>query len=495
MGSATVDSTAAGYRKWARDPNIESGLGCGGRSQWPGTYECWENQHTFFGGVKRMKKLLKRGSLVIGLALALSLQTEAIGTDEYREAIVATMDKARDALSTRSDYSHGKAQRAAQGDWRVVVDSPSEGFVAATLSTINDEGLTIGCLVTSTGRSLWASAVWPERNALGTYYSDIEYQPVTLNWRRPNLTQNQQWRHLSGDSFDGVIIGEFSGEGSEIENLFTRLPSHTELEVVVETRPGGATRSALFQQLAGAPIDRARQACGDASTATTEPEPVGTGPTLIFPQWVNGVYESSPFPNRTRLILRNLAGEEDPVTVTYFGGDGEVVNNETYTVPGRGTVDVWSDGRGNFVMGALTVDSDLGAQSQLRGTVVYELLGQRVSIPAAELVTEAEVFLSKSASENTSLVLYNPNSDPLELEFVMYTSQGRPFWRLYVTLEPDRHLARFMDEDPLFSAYFRRRTEFTGHVVVSSEGERFAVMSLLHNNETGAMVFVKPAVR
>ena len=32
MGSATVDSTAAGYRKWARDPNIESGLGCGGRS-------------------------------------------------------------------------------------------------------------------------------------------------------------------------------------------------------------------------------------------------------------------------------------------------------------------------------------------------------------------------------------------------------------------------------------------------------------------------------
>ena len=35
MGSATVDSTAAGYRKWARDPNIESGLGCGGRSPLP----------------------------------------------------------------------------------------------------------------------------------------------------------------------------------------------------------------------------------------------------------------------------------------------------------------------------------------------------------------------------------------------------------------------------------------------------------------------------
>ena len=452
-----------------------------------------------------MKKLLKRGSLFIGLALALSLQTEAIGTDEYREAIAATMDKVRDALSTRSDYSQGKAQQAAQGDWSVLEDSPSEGFLAVTLSTTNNEGLTIGCLVTSTSRSLWASALWTERNALGTYYSDVEYQPVTLNWRRPNLTQNQQWIHLSVDNADSVVIGEFSGDGSETENLFTRLPSHAELEVVVETRPGGATRSALFQQLAGAPITRARQACGDASTPPPEPpptptpepepEPVSTGPTLVFPQWVNGVYSSVPFPNRTRLILRNLAVEEDPVTVTYFGGDGEVVNNETYTVPGRGTVDVWSDGRGDFVMGALTVDSDLGAQSQLRGTVVYELLGQRVSIPAAELVTEAEVFLSKSASENTSLVLYNPNSDPLELEFVMYTSQGRPFWRLYVTLEPGRHLARFMDEDPLFSAYFRRRTEFTGHVVVSSEGERFAVMSLLHNNETGAMVFVKPAVR
>ena len=38
MGSATVDSTAAGYRKWARDPNIESGLGCGGRSVGPRRY-------------------------------------------------------------------------------------------------------------------------------------------------------------------------------------------------------------------------------------------------------------------------------------------------------------------------------------------------------------------------------------------------------------------------------------------------------------------------
>ena len=32
LGSATLDFTAAGYRKWARDPNLESGLGCGGRS-------------------------------------------------------------------------------------------------------------------------------------------------------------------------------------------------------------------------------------------------------------------------------------------------------------------------------------------------------------------------------------------------------------------------------------------------------------------------------
>ena len=32
MGFATVDSMAAGYRKLVRSPNIESGLGCGGRS-------------------------------------------------------------------------------------------------------------------------------------------------------------------------------------------------------------------------------------------------------------------------------------------------------------------------------------------------------------------------------------------------------------------------------------------------------------------------------
>ena len=39
MGSATVDSTAAGYRKWVRDSNIESGLGCGSRSIGRSTYD------------------------------------------------------------------------------------------------------------------------------------------------------------------------------------------------------------------------------------------------------------------------------------------------------------------------------------------------------------------------------------------------------------------------------------------------------------------------
>ena len=419
-----------------------------------------------------MKKM-KLGSLLIVLALV-SFQVKATDPDGYREALERLADGMLNPLRAEPDSSYRKQQqRAVRGNWVVISESP---LGIATLSADRQAGLAMGC--TDEGYYL-ISAIWLEAGVLGTYYEDTERIPVALNWRRPDATQRQQWTRLDLSAADSVLISDGIGDESEVESFFTEVLRHEELQLVVTTRPG-ATKSATFQ-VAGAPVDRVR-ACGRSTpppppppptptptpTPEPEPEPVGTGPTLIFPQWVNGAYESFPFPNRTRLILRNLAGEEDPVTVTYFGGDGEVVNNETYTVPGRGTVDVWSDGRGDFVMGALTVDSDLGAQSQLRGTVVYELLGQRVSIPAAELVTEAEVFLSKSASENTSLVLYNPNNDPLELEFVMYTSQGRPFWRLYVMLEPGQHLARFMDADPLFSAYFRRRTEFTGHVVVSS---------------------------
>ena len=215
--------------------------------------------------------------------------------------------------------------------------------------------------------------------------------------------------------------------------------------------------------------------------------------TLVFPQWVNGMADG--FANRTRLVLRNLSKEANAVTVTYLLADGSEADSQSHTVPGRGTVDVWTSGTGQMATGVITVELQSGLASQLHATVIYELMGHHVSVPAARLTTGAEVFVSKTAEENTGLVAYNPNDEDLTLELVLYTTEGRPFYRVYATLEPGQQLTRFLDEEPFFDGWLGRQQQFTGHVVIVTEGEQFALMSLLQNTETVAIAAVIPALR
>ena len=119
-----------------------------------------------------------------------------------------------------------------------------------------------------------------------------------------------------------------------------------------------------------------------------------------------------------------------------------------------------------------------------------------MSVPASELTTEAEIFISKSADENTGLALYNPSAtNNVTLELVLHTADGNAFYRIYVTLEPGQHLARFVDGAPLFDAALGQRQQFTGHTVITSSSGRFAVVSLLQDTATGALAAVSPVVR
>ena len=314
--------------------------------------------------------------------------------------------------------------------------------------------------------------------------------------------------HLSLSSSDSVSISPLIGKGDEVENFFNRLHEHSELQIVVTTGPGSST-SATFQ-IEGAPVDEVR-ACGAATepppappptpptmpSGPLPPDPTPEGPdsqTLTFPQYVNGVYEG--FINFTRLILRNLAAVDDPVTVNYLDSSGQVVDSQTHTVPARGTVDARSSGTGPLVSGPLTVTSQ-SRTSQLRGAVIYDFLGYRVSVPTSELSAEAEVFVSKSADENTGLALYNPSvTDTITLSLGLYDASGQGVWRTPVTLSPGQHFARFVDDASLFSGYLNRQTQFTGHMVItSSDGGRFAVVGLLQDTATGALAAVSSVVR
>ena len=215
-------------------------------------------------------------------------------------------------------------------------------------------------------------------------------------------------------------------------------------------------------------------------------------PTLIFPQYVNGVYGS--FVNRTRLILRNLAEESNPVTVEYLDSSGREVDSQTYKVPGSGTVDIQSSGTGDLSVGPLTVTSQ-SLTSELHGTIIYDFLGYLVSVPSSQLTTEAEIFVSKSADENTALALYNPSSmASLTLSFELHDANGESSGDSNITLEPGQHLALFVDDVSLFGDYLEQQQQFIGHVVISSEGGRFAMVSLLQDAVTGALAAVSPVV-
>ena len=233
----------------------------------------------------------------------------------------------------------------------------------------------------------------------------------------------------------------------------------------------------------------------DCSAAQPDACPSGSS-TLIFPQYVDG--EFGGFTNRTRLILLNLSARtDDPVVISFLDGTGGIIESQTHSVPARGHLDLWSSGNGSLKVGPLTVVSELGEQSLLRGSLVYELLGHRVSVPAAKPTTEATVFVSKSAEENTGVALFNPSlEEAVNLEVVLRVADGSDITRIDLALEPGQHLARYLDEAPLFPDVLGPRTAFAGHAIIrSTEGGHFAVAGLLQNTTTGSVAVVTPGMR
>ena len=144
-------------------------------------------------------------------------------------------------------------------------------------------------------------------------------------------------------------------------------------------------------------------------------------------------------------------------------------------------------------MGPLTVTSQ-SPTSKLHGTIIYDFLGYRVSVPSSQLTTQAEVFISKSADENTALAFYNPSSmASLVLSFELHDADGESAGEANLALEPGQHRALFVDDVLLFSDYVGQ--QFTGHVVVSSADGKFAMVSLLLDRATGALATISPVVR
>jgi len=227
--------------------------------------------------------------------------------------------------------------------------------------------------------------------------------------------------------------------------------------------------------------------------------------TLIFPQFANGLAGIPLRPNRTRLVLRNNSGALGTGIIQFRNDAGAVVpmpvNNQSlpfipYVVDPWGTYDVQTDGTGNnLVTGAIEVIAQTGVSSALRGTALFDILGNFVSVDSARPGTCHQVYVSVSSQENTGVAWFNPSAvAQSRLRVSLYDKGGAQRATAEVTLNPKQHSARFADDATLFKTFFQQNpAAFTGTLGIQVlSGSPIAVTGLIQKRATGALISVPP---
>jgi hypothetical protein len=227
---------------------------------------------------------------------------------------------------------------------------------------------------------------------------------------------------------------------------------------------------------------------------------LATPPTLIFPQYINGLYGATP--NRTRLVLKN-SGDETATGVARFrttmgtpnpvsiGGTSK--SEQTYSISAGGTQQIITDGTGGLSNGPLEVRSSMIGDTSIKGTVMFSLLGYDVSAQAAPLATDHLVFASRTSGEDTGVAVYNPNYNTIcQVEARLFDKNGAHVaGPVTLTVGPRVQRAVFISEAPLFQTYFSGLSgAFEGTVkLTTNAGGPVAVMSFIQKS-SGALLAV-----
>ena len=223
---------------------------------------------------------------------------------------------------------------------------------------------------------------------------------------------------------------------------------------------------------------------------------LATPPTLIFPQYVNGAFGSAP--NRTRLVLRNsgtatatgvarfrtTAGAANPVPI------GGVNKSEvTYSIPAGGTFQVTTGGTGALTIGPLEVRSDAIADLDIKGTEIFDLLGFSVSVQNAPLAKAHEAFVSRTATENTGVAMYNPSSTTaVQLKARLYKGGAPVGSEVTLNLAARQQTAIFVTDASMFPAYLASQPSFEGTLRLTvTTGGPIAVVSLLQKSNNALL--------
>ena len=315
-----------------------------------------------------MKKLC---GLLVAFLLLPALYAEQRADQTWEKAI----KKAADSLK----------HQTADDDWTVLKNSPEEGYLAAA-SSGTGQALAVLC---APDKFYGAVLYWYEgADALGTYYDNGDDQPVTLNWRNPDLTQQKQWTHLSysGEDFDSVVLTDLL-KPQETDRFLDRLTRHAELNTIVKLAPTTLVKQATFS-LDGAPSAETVKACGQ--------EQASSETTLYFPDYVDGGGWS------VQLAISNVdttAAAE--VVVAAYDQEGHPVPElfdfeATFEIPSLGNRVLKSAGVGQVRRGWIEVRTDSASVSGLL-TYRHAETGIEVgvkpgTIPLPELVSLRQRF-------------------------------------------------------------------------------------------------------
>ena len=370
--------------------------------------------------------------------------------------------------------------QTANSDWRVLRNSPEEGFSAGTVSSTGP-GLLVSCVP---DEFYGAFLVWPSSDSLGTDYDDGDNQPVTLNWRNPNLTQSQQWLHLSpsGEDFDQVlIVNQLDGRPvrpQETDNFLDRLTRHAELNAAVTVSSSGNTKQATFS-LDGAPSAETVKACGQERTSSET--------TLYFPDYVDGAGWS------VQLVLSNIGIADEDATVDVYDSDGKRVRDlfdseGTIEIPSLGSRVLRSAGAGAVRRGWIEVE--IGSAS-ISGLLTYRHAqsGIEVGVKPVTLGSHFALFVEESSEIGTGLAIFKPDSSP-RIELRIRDEAGKdPLRVMFVSWRNFHQRARtipeWFDVEGVDTEFLR---DFRGLLFLRTEdGSPFAPLGLRFGKRTGSL--------
>jgi len=234
-------------------------------------------------------------------------------------------------------------------------------------------------------------------------------------------------------------------------------------------------------------------------------------PFMVFPQFVNGAALSGALrnpvgslsgPSRSRIVLQNNSPRADfgkllfrdsegvPTAVSIHGQSGEVFD---FRLEPWGTLDVQTDGIGALQTGTVSVHSNRTEPSAMEGTLVYEVFGEYVSVPASGPGCFSRYFVARDGTDRTALGLFNPDPQVSANLHLVLREGGEIVARREMELPPLHQLTAFLDEAPLFGGYMEGHpADFKGLVEITSDcsATGFAALGLIQTRADGALISV-----